>query len=112
MKINVRESIRLPADENSRFRQVRHHDGQKVEKSEEGESYAGSNADFDGNRRNRLYDQKRSAENTEVRSHLKSMGFNEGTEVKLITQLDGDVIIHVKESRVAINKDQARHILV
>jgi len=32
MKINVRESIRLPADENSRFRQVRHHDGQKVEK--------------------------------------------------------------------------------
>ena len=32
MKINVRESIRLPADKNSRFRQVRHHDGQKVEK--------------------------------------------------------------------------------
>ena len=90
---------------------MRHHDGQNAEKSEEGESYAGAMTDFDGNRWNRLYDQKISG-NTEVRSHLKSMGFNEGTEVKLITQLDGDVIIHVKESRVAINKDQARHILV
>ena len=58
------------------------------------------------------YTIKKISGNTEVRSHLKSMGFNEGTEVKLITQLDGDVIIHVKESRVAINKDQARHILV
>ena len=38
--------------------------------------------------------------------------FNEGTSVKLITQLNGDVIVHVKESRVAINKEQARHILV
>ena len=56
------------------------------------------------------YTIKKISGNTEVRSHLKSMGFNEGTEVKLITQLDGDVIIHVKESRVAINKDQARHI--
>lgn len=54
------------------------------------------------------YTIKKISGNTEVRSHLKSMGFNEGTEVKLITQLDGDVIIHVKESRVAINKDQAR----
>ena len=58
------------------------------------------------------YTIKKISGNTEVRSHLKSMGFNEGTEVKLITQLDGDVIIHVKESRVAINKDQARHVLV
>lgn len=58
------------------------------------------------------YTIKRVSGNSEVRSHLKSMGFNEGTEVKLVTQLDGDVIVHVKESRVAINKDQARHILV
>lgn len=59
-----------------------------------------------------IYTIKKISGNTEVRSHLKSMGFNEGTEVKVITQLDGDVIIHVKESRVAINKDQARHIMV
>ena len=35
------------------------------------------------------YTIKKISGNTEVRSHLKSMGFNEGTEVKLITQLDG-----------------------
>lgn len=58
------------------------------------------------------YTIKRVSGSSEVRSHLKSMGFNEGTEVKLVTQLAGDVIVHVKESRVAINKDQARHILV
>ena len=51
------------------------------------------------------YTIKKISGNTEVRSHLKSMGFNEGTEVKLITQLDGDVIIHVKESRVRIRQD-------
>ena len=105
MKINVRESIRLPADENSRFRQVRHHDGQKVEKPLYVMPISMATVGT-------AYTIKKISGNTEVRSHLKSMGFNEGTEVKVITQLDGDVIIHVKESRVAINKDQARHILV
>ena len=108
MKINVRESIRLPADENSRFRQVRHHDGQKVEKQRKENRMQGA-MPISMATVGTAYTIKKISGNTEVRSHLKSMGFNEGTEV---TQLDGDVIIHVKESRVAINKDQARHILV
>ena len=58
------------------------------------------------------YTIKKVSGNSDVRSPLHSMGFNEGTSVKLITQLNGDVIVHVKESRVAINKEQARHILV
>lgn len=49
--------------------------------------------------------------NTEVRSHLNPWGLTRNRS-KSDNQLDGDVIIHVKESRVAINKDQARHILV
>lgn len=48
----------------------------------------------------------------EVRAHLGAMGFTPGTEVRLISRLSGDVIIGVKESRVAVNEDQARHILV
>ena len=111
MKINVRESIRLPADENSRFRQVRHHDGQKVEKQRKENRMQGA-MPISMATVGTAYTIKKISGNTEVRSHLKSMGFTEGTEVKVITQLDGDVIIHVKESRVAINKDQARHILV
>lgn len=59
-----------------------------------------------------LYTIKKISGSAEVRSHLQSMGFNEGTEIKLVTQLNGDIIVHVKESRVAINREQARHILV
>lgn len=55
---------------------------------------------------------KKISGSTDVRSHLQSIGFNEGTEVQLVSQLNGDVIVHVKESRIAINREQARHILV
>ena len=111
MRISVRESIRLAADEKSRFRQVRHHDGQNAETQRKENRMQGA-MPISMATVGTAYTIKKISGNTEVRSHLKSMGFNEGTEVKLITQLDGDVIIHVKESRVAINKDQARHILV
>jgi ferrous iron transport protein A len=50
--------------------------------------------------------------NSEVRAYLRSLGFNEGTDVRLISQLNGDVIVHVKDARVAINQEQARHIYV
>ena len=100
MKINVRESIRLPADKNSRFRQVRHHDEQKVEKQRKENRMQGA-MPISMATVGTAYTIKKISGNTEVRSHLKYMGFHEG-----------DVIIHVKESRVAINKDQARHILV
>ena len=85
MKINVRESIRLPADENSRFRQVRHHDGQKVEKQRKENRMQGA-MPISMATVGTAYTIKKISGNTEVRSHLKSMGFNEGTEVKLITQ--------------------------
>ena len=110
MKINVRESIRLPADENSRFRQVRHHDGQKVEKQRKENRMQGampiSMATVEP-----AYTIKRSAETQRVRSHLKSMGFNEGTS-KIDNPAGRRRDYSRKESRVAINKDQARHILV
>ncbi|MDO4265108.1 MAG: FeoA family protein [Eubacteriales bacterium] len=48
----------------------------------------------------------------EVRSHLEAMGFTPGTEVRVISQLNGDVILGVKDSRVAVNEEQARHIMV
>ena len=47
-----------------------------------------------------------------VRAHLNSMGFNPGTEVRLISKLSGNVILAVKDTRVAINAEEARHILV
>ena len=51
--------------------------------------------------------------NREVRSHLQAMGFNPGTEIRVITKVQGgDVILGVKDSRVAVNEEQARHIMV
>lgn len=55
---------------------------------------------------------KRISGNSEVRAYLRSLGFHEGTDVQLVSQLNGDVIVHVKDARIAINQDQARHIYV
>ena len=48
----------------------------------------------------------------EVRRHLENLGFVAGGEVTLISSLGGNVIVKVKESRVAISEEMARKILV
>ena len=48
----------------------------------------------------------------EVKKHLENLGFVVGGSVKVITSLDGNVIVKVKEARVAINDEMARKIMV
>ncbi len=48
----------------------------------------------------------------EVRKHLENLGFVVGGTVKVITALNGNVIVKVKESRVAIDEEMARKIMV
>ena len=48
----------------------------------------------------------------EVRRHLENLGFVVGGSVKVITALDGNVIVRVKEARVAINDEMARKIMI
>ena len=48
----------------------------------------------------------------EVKKHLENLGFVAGGEVCVITTLDGNVIVKVKESRVAVSDELARKILV
>lgn len=50
--------------------------------------------------------------NDEVRRHLENLGFVAGSAVTLISTLGGNVIVRVKESRVAINAEMARRIMV
>ena len=50
--------------------------------------------------------------NDEVRRHLENLGFVAGGEVTLISSLGGNVIVKVKESRVAISEEMARKIMV
>ncbi len=48
----------------------------------------------------------------EVRKHLENLGFVQGAEVKIINTLNGNIIVNVKETRVAINEDMARKIMI
>ena len=48
----------------------------------------------------------------EVRQHLADLGFNVGTGVTVVSTLGGNVIVKVKESRVAISREMAQKIMV
>ena len=48
----------------------------------------------------------------EVKQHLENLGFVAGGSVKVITVLNGSVIVKVKESRVAIDEEMARKIMI
>ena len=50
--------------------------------------------------------------NPEVKQHLENLGFVVGGTVTVITTLGGNVIVNVKEARVAINEEMARRIMV
>ena len=43
---------------------------------------------------------------------LANLGFVVGSEVTVISAIGGNVIVNIKDSRVAINQDMARHIMV
>ena len=48
----------------------------------------------------------------EVKKHLADLGFVAGGTATLITVLNGNVIVKVKEARVAISEEMARKIMV
>ncbi len=48
----------------------------------------------------------------DVRQHLAELGFVVGTEVTVVSELGGNLILSVKESRVALDKTMAMRIMV
>ena len=48
----------------------------------------------------------------EVKQHLADLGFNVGTPVTVVSAIGGNVIVKVKESRVAISREMAQKIMV
>ena len=48
----------------------------------------------------------------ELRQHLADLGFNVGTGVTVVSAMGGNVIVRVKESRVAISREMAQKIMV
>ncbi|MDR0405176.1 MAG: ferrous iron transport protein A [Clostridiales bacterium] len=55
---------------------------------------------------------KRVGGNAETRQFLENLGFVPGTPITVITKLGGNVIVNVKESRVAISDEMARQIMI
>ena len=50
--------------------------------------------------------------NPEVKKHLEDLGFVAGGTVTVVAALGGNVIVKVKEARVAISEEMARKIMV
>lgn len=50
--------------------------------------------------------------NPEVKAHLENLGFVVGSTITIINAIGGNVIVNVKESRVAISKEMAQKIMV
>lgn len=48
----------------------------------------------------------------EVRQHLEDMGFNVGGEVSVISSLGGNIIVKVKDARVALSSGLAAKIMI
>ena len=47
-----------------------------------------------------------------MRTHLENLGFVAGANVIVISEIAGNLIVNVKESRVAIDKEMAMKIFV
>ena len=48
----------------------------------------------------------------ETRKFLENLGFVTGGEVTVVSEIEGNLIVNVKDSRVAIGKDKANRIMV
>ena len=49
--------------------------------------------------------------NPEVKKHLEDLGFVVGGEVTVVSAIGGNLIVNVKESRIAISREMAGKIM-
>lgn len=47
-----------------------------------------------------------------MRTHLENLGFVEGETVRVVSDISGNLIVQVKDARVAISRELATKILV
>ena len=50
--------------------------------------------------------------NEETRRFLENLGFVAGTEITVVSSIGGNLIVNVNDSRIAVNEDMARHIVI
>ena len=61
---------------------------------------------------NTVYVVKRVTGNDQIRKHLATLGFVEGADVQVVQSIDGNLIVEVKNVRVAIDESLARRVMV
>lgn len=55
---------------------------------------------------------KRIVGKQEIKAHLENLGFVVGGAVTVINTIGGNIIVNVKDSRIAISKEMAQKIMV
>ena len=55
---------------------------------------------------------RRVSGNPEVKKHLEDLGFTAGGSITVVSAQGGNIIVKVKESRVAISEEMARKIMI
>ena len=55
---------------------------------------------------------RRVSGNPEVKKRLEDLGFTAGGSITVVSALGGNIIVKVKESRVAISEEMARKIMI
>ena len=55
---------------------------------------------------------KRIGGKQEIKTHLENLGFVVGGTIKIINTIGGNVIVNVKDSRIAISKEMAQRIMI
>ena len=55
---------------------------------------------------------KRIGGTPEVKKHLENLGFVVGCNVKVVNRMGNNIIVNVKESRIAISEGMANKIMV
>lgn len=50
--------------------------------------------------------------NLDTRKFLENLGFVAGSAVTVVSEIDGNVIVNVKDSRVAVSKEMACKIMI
>ena len=48
----------------------------------------------------------------EVRQHLAELGFLVGNDVMVVSEIGGNLIVQVKDSRIALDKTMANRIMI
>ena len=55
---------------------------------------------------------KRVGGNAEVRAHLQNLGFVPGAVVTVVSSMGGNLIVNVKNARIAVSREMAQKIMI